>query len=76
MPEKSEENIEFVGLKMKKGLVSIMDEYIGIDTHTNRSEFIRAAIREKIQRDMPDLWMKFLSDPNFTEKDTEVEVTT
>jgi len=34
---------------------TIMNEIVQVDTHTNLSEFVREAIREKIKRDAPHI---------------------
>jgi Arc/MetJ-type ribon-helix-helix transcriptional regulator len=39
-----------------KTLKQLMSEYVTQDTHLNESDFIRDAIREKIQRDAPDMY--------------------
>ena len=56
---------------MSKNFLETIDQYIKKDTHTTRSEFIRQAIREKIQRDAPDLWSKILKGIN-TKSNMEV----
>jgi len=56
---------------MSKNFLEAMDTYIKKDTHTTRSEFIRTAIREKIQRDAPELWSSLLEKIN-TEKIEEL----
>lgn len=44
-----------VGTRITRNLRHAMGEYIRQDTHLNESDFIRAAIREKIIRDAPHL---------------------
>lgn len=39
-----------------KTLKKLLDRYVSQDTHLNASDFIRDAIREKIQREAPDLF--------------------
>lgn len=57
MSKKKEERwYDFVGIKIPKTLCAAMDAYISSDTHATRSEFIRNAMREKLQRDRPDLF--------------------
>lgn len=62
----------FVGIKMSKNFIEAIDEYVNRDTHSSRSEFIRTAIREKFQRDAPELWARILKNIN---AEGEVEVT-
>ena len=44
-----------VSIKMSPQLNEIIDSYVLKDTHLNKSEFIRSAIREKIMKDAPQL---------------------
>jgi len=37
-------------------LKELMKKFVRLDTHINESEFIRDAIREKIQREAPELY--------------------
>jgi Arc/MetJ-type ribon-helix-helix transcriptional regulator len=37
-------------------LKQLMSKYVAQDTHLNESDFIRDAIREKIQREAPELF--------------------
>jgi len=46
---------EVVGARIPTKLRQAMREYIRQDTHINESDFVRAAIREKIKRDAPHL---------------------
>jgi len=46
---------EVVGARIPLKLRQAMREYIRQDTHINESDFVRAAIREKIKRDAPHL---------------------
>ena len=46
---------EVVSTRIPPKLKQAMNIYIQKDTHLNESDFIRAAIREKIGRDAPHL---------------------
>ncbi len=48
-------NTEFIGVRLPANLRKILQEYIILDTHMSESEFVRAAIREKLQREAPQL---------------------
>ena len=37
-------------------MASLIQQYLSKDTHLNSAEFLRAAIREKIKRDAPELY--------------------
>jgi len=57
------EESETVSARIPSNLRKAMQEAILRDTHLNESDFIRAAIREKIKRDAPHLIQKLLEDP-------------
>ncbi len=44
-----------IGIRVPRKLRELMKEYVKLDTHLNESEFVRTAIREKLQRDAPKL---------------------
>jgi len=44
-----------VTIKITPNMNTAINKYVIKDTHMNRSEFIRSAIREKILRDAPHL---------------------
>ena len=44
-------------------LKDLMQKYVEMDTHLNESDFIRDAIREKIQREAPDLYREIFRSP-------------
>jgi len=44
-----------IAFRVTKKFKELMEEYVLKDTHSNLSDFIRSAIREKIQRDSPQL---------------------
>jgi len=55
------ENV-YVTVRMPKTLAELIDRYVLANTHQNRSEFIRDAIREKIRREYPDLFNEILKE--------------
>lgn len=46
---------DYIGVRVPVKLRELMREYLHLDTHLNEAEFVRTAIREKIQRDAPRL---------------------
>lgn len=68
----TEEKLEFVGVKMSKNFVEAIDEVVRKGTHTTRSEYVRQAIREKMERDTPELWARIMGKIN---SENGVEVT-
>ena len=50
-----EKSFVTIHVRAPKVLKDIVKKCVSADTHTNISEFIRAAIREKIQREAPYL---------------------
>ena len=45
-----------INVRIPRTLKELIDEYIERDLHANLSEFIREALREKIQKDAPYLY--------------------
>lgn len=45
-----------ISTRIPAPLKQLMQKYVERDTHLNESEFIRDAIRQKIERDAPDLY--------------------
>jgi len=46
----------FVGVRMPLTLKELIEKHLERDTHQNLSEFIRDAIRQKLQREAPQLY--------------------
>lgn len=46
----------FIGVRMPKTLREMIEKHVLIDTYQNLSEFVRDAIRQKIQREAPELY--------------------
>jgi len=46
---------ETIGVRITKQSRKLIRKYLERDQHINESDFIRDAIREKIERDAPDL---------------------
>ena len=47
-----------LNVRVPTTLKKLMQEYIALDTHQDVSEFTRDAIRQKIERDAPNLYKK------------------
>jgi Arc/MetJ-type ribon-helix-helix transcriptional regulator len=47
-----------VSARVTKQLRVVMNEYLKFDAHVSEGDFIRDAIREKIERDAPELFKK------------------
>lgn len=45
-----------ISARIPRTLKQLMKRFVAMDAHVNESDFIRDAIREKIQRDAPDLY--------------------
>jgi len=53
-----EEKLVQLNVRIPRTLKELMKEYIELDAHKDISEFTRDALREKIQRDAPNLYQK------------------
>ena len=58
----AKEEAETVSSRIPKNLRNAMRKMIIMDTHLNESDWIRAAIREKIKRDAPHLIKEMLEE--------------
>jgi len=56
MVEDLEQRAVYVGSKVPARLRELMEKFIEMDAHLNISDLIRDAVREKIQRDAPELY--------------------
>jgi len=53
-----EREFTVIHIRTPKALKVMIQKCVFADTHTNISEFVRAAIREKIQRESPHLFQE------------------
>jgi len=51
-----------VTVRMPRTLKRLMTEFVARDTHINESDLVRDSLREKIQRDAPDLYRALFID--------------
>lgn len=47
-----------LNVRVPQGLKRVMERYVSLDAHKDISELTRDALREKIQRDAPNLFKK------------------
>ena len=52
-------NTQTIGVRIPKTLRKMLKACLKTNISTSQSEFIRTAIREKIQRDFPQIWQLF-----------------
>jgi len=53
-----QEKLVQLNVRIPRTLKQLMKEYIELDAHKDISELTRDALREKIQRDAPNLYKK------------------
>lgn len=51
-----------ISARIPRTLKELMKKFVNMDTHINESDFIRDAIREKIQRDAPELYRQLFQE--------------
>jgi len=56
------ERTKVVATRVTPNLARLIEEYCRRDAHVNPADFIRDAIREKIQRDAPKLYKKLFQE--------------
>lgn len=61
MQKKNREQI-LITLQIPQTMKDIMEKIVYADTHSNMSEFIRDAIRQKIQRENPQLLQNLIKE--------------
>lgn len=52
--------LQVVSTRVTRPLARAIEEYLHIDAHVSPSDFIRDAIREKLKRDVPELYQRML----------------
>jgi len=57
-----EEKLVSLNVKMPKTLKDLMRKYVDMDAHKDLSELTRDAIREKIQKDAPELYKQLFQE--------------
>lgn len=51
-----------LNVRIPRNLKDLMKEYIALDAHKDLSELTRDALREKIQREAPELYKKLFKE--------------
>lgn len=51
-----------ISARIPRSLKKLMEVFVSQDAHLNESELIRDAIREKIQKDAPQLYAKLFKE--------------
>jgi len=50
-----------ISARIPRPLKKLMEQYVALDSHLNASDLIRDALREKIQRDAPELYKRLFA---------------
>jgi Arc/MetJ-type ribon-helix-helix transcriptional regulator len=58
--QNTKKNLVQVSFRIPQTLKQIIEQYVKCDLHVNASDFFREALREKIQRDAPQLYQALL----------------
>ena len=53
-----------ISARIPANLKQLMQQFVALDTHINESDLIRDAVREKIQREAPELYKKLFQIDN------------
>jgi len=51
-----------VTVRMPRTLKELMTQFVALDTHINESDLVRDAVREKIQKEAPQLYSQLFDD--------------
>lgn len=57
-----------IGFRAPATLREIVKEFVSLDTHMNESDFYRDAVRQKIQREAPELYKRLFEKEREPEK--------
>lgn len=64
-----------ISIKVTVPLYEVVNQYLELDSHVTKSDFVRDAIREKIKNDTPWLFDEMLKQPEPEENRLEEMVT-
>jgi Arc/MetJ-type ribon-helix-helix transcriptional regulator len=56
-----------LNIKVPRTLKELIAKYVKCDLHTNASDFTRDALREKLQRDAPELYKRLFQEAQAVE---------
>ena len=57
-----------ISIKVTVPLYEVVNQYLELDSHVTKSDFVRDAIREKIKNDTPWLFDNMLKQPQTEDK--------
>ena len=52
----------YIGVRVPKRLKELIQKVVQLDAHLNEADFVRDAIREKIQREAPELYKQLFKE--------------
>jgi len=60
MSEKQE--LDVLSVRITKSMTRIIDKFLNIDSHVTKSDFVRDAIRDKIKKEAPQLYLEMFEE--------------
>ena len=60
MSEKQE--LDVLSVRITKSMTRVIDRFIDIDSHVTKSDFVRDAIRDKIKKEAPQLYLEMFEE--------------
>ena len=63
------EKTKVVATRVTQRFADLIEEYCRQDAHVNSADLIRDALREKIQRDAPDLYKRLFAESPAAQKE-------
>jgi len=57
-----------ISARIPRNLKELMQQFVALDAHINESDLIRDAIREKIQREAPELYRQLFQKASSDER--------
>lgn len=52
------QDLDVLSVRITKSMTRIIDKFLVIDSHVTKSDFVRDAIRDKIRKEAPHLYLE------------------
>jgi Arc/MetJ-type ribon-helix-helix transcriptional regulator len=56
------QDLDVLSVRITKSMTRIIDKFLNIDSHVTKSDFVRDAIRDKIKKEAPQLYLEMFEE--------------
>lgn len=56
------QDLDVLSVRITKSMTRIIDKFLNIDSHVTKSDFVRDAIRDKIKKEAPQLYLEIFEE--------------